>query len=101
MNAQGALLKPCLGPLARYDTHQETMSGRLEQVYLPSDSRLDLPGKGHYSSWILINGGRGAKCGHYSSHSLGHYLPQAWALGQIWHWSKSISNVGEYCHHIC
>ena len=46
MNAQGALLKSCLGPLARYGTHQETMSGGLEQVYLPSDSRLDLPGKG-------------------------------------------------------
>ena len=43
MNAQGALLKSCLGPLARYSTHQETMGGRLEQVYLPSDSRLDLP----------------------------------------------------------
>ena len=45
MNAQGALLKSCLEPLARYSTHQETMSGRLEQVYLPSDSRLDLPGE--------------------------------------------------------
>ena len=46
MNAQGALLNSCLGPLARYGTHQETMSERLEQVYLPSDSRLDLPGEG-------------------------------------------------------
>ena len=46
MNAQGALLKSCLGPLARYSTRQEIMSGRLEQVYLPSDSRLDLPGEG-------------------------------------------------------
>ena len=48
-------------------------------------------------SWALINGGRGgeAKCGHYSSHSLGHYLRQAWVLGQIWHWSKSLSNVAE------
>ena len=46
MNAQGALLESSLGPLARYSTHQETMSGRLEQVYLPSDSRLDLPGEG-------------------------------------------------------
>ena len=44
MNVQGTLLNSCLGPLARYGTHQETMSGRLEQVYLPSDSRLDLPG---------------------------------------------------------
>ena len=59
MNAQGALLKSCLGPLARYGTHQETKRGRLEQVYLSSDSRLDLPGEGHYSSWILINGGGG------------------------------------------
>ena len=42
MSAHGALLKSCLGPLARYDTHQEIMGGRLEQVYLPSDSRLDL-----------------------------------------------------------
>ena len=46
MNAQGALLRSFLGPLARYSAHQETMSGRLEQVYLPSDSRLDLPGEG-------------------------------------------------------
>ena len=46
MNAQEALLKSCLGPLARYSTHQETMSGRLEQVFLLSDSRLDLPGEG-------------------------------------------------------
>ena len=46
MNAQGTLLKPCLGTLARYNTHQETMSGRAEQVYLPSDSRLEMPGEG-------------------------------------------------------
>ena len=46
MNVQGAILRSCLGPLARYGTHQETMSGRLEQVYLLSDSRLDLPGEG-------------------------------------------------------
>ena len=46
MNAHRALLESSLGPLARYSTHQETMSGRLEQVYLPSDSRLDLPGEG-------------------------------------------------------
>ena len=58
-------------------------------------------GRGHYSSWIFKNGGRGAKYGHYSSRSLGHYLHQAWALGQIWHWSKSLSNVAEYCYQIC
>ena len=101
MNAQGALLKSCLGSLARSSTHQETMSGRLEQVYLPSDSRLDLPGEGplfelDFNKWW----GR-AKWGHYSSHSLGHYLRQAWALGQMWHWSKSLSNLARYCYQIC
>ena len=93
MKTRGALLNSCLGPLARYGIHQETMGGRWEQVYLPSNSRLDLPG-------ILINGG-GAKCGHYSSHSLGHYLCQAWTLDQIWHWCKLLSNVAEYCYQIC
>ena len=31
--------------LFRYGTHQ-TISGRLEQVYLPSDPRLEWPGEG-------------------------------------------------------
>ena len=39
------LLKSGLQPLLRYGTHQ-TISGRLEQVYLPSDPRLELPGEG-------------------------------------------------------
>ena len=82
MNAQGALLKSCLGLLERYSTHQETMSGRLGQVYLPSDSRLDLSGEGplfelDFNKWWEV------------------------ALGQIWHWSKSLSNVAEYCYQIC
>ena len=102
MNAQGALLKSRLGPLERYSTHQKTMSGKLEQVYFPSDSRLDLRGEGplfklDFKKWWE----GGAKYGHYSSPSLGHYLHQAWALGQIWHWSKSLSNVAEYCYQIC
>ena len=101
MNAQGALLESSLGPLARYSTHQETMSGRLEQVYLPSDSRLDLPGEGPLFKLDFNKWWEGAKYGHYSSRSLGHYLHQAWALGQIWHWSKSLSNVAEYCYQIC
>ena len=102
MNAQGALVKSCLGPLSKYSAHQETMSGRLEQVYLQSDSRLDLPGKGPLFELDFNKWWEGeAICGHYSSHSLGHYLRQAWALGQIWHWSKSLSNVAEYCYQIC
>ena len=40
------LLKSGLGPLARYGTHQETINGRPEQVYLPSDPSLEWPGTG-------------------------------------------------------
>ena len=40
------MLNSCLGPLARYSTHQKTMGGRLEQAYFPSDSRLEWPGEG-------------------------------------------------------
>ena len=78
------------------------MSGRLEQVYLPSDSRLGLPGEGPLFELDfnkLWDGG--AKCWHCSGHSLGHYLRQTWALGQIWDWCKSSSSVAEYCHQIC
>ena len=42
----GGIAEVMLGPLARYGTHQETMSGRLGGVYLPSHSRLDLAGNG-------------------------------------------------------
>ena len=42
----GPLLKSGLGPLARYGTHQETLSGRPEQKYLLSDSRLEWPAEG-------------------------------------------------------
>ena len=39
------LLMSGVGPLTRCGTHQ-TISGRLEQVYLPSDPRLQWPGEG-------------------------------------------------------
>ena len=42
---RGSLLKSGLQPLFRYGTHQ-TISGRLEQVYLPSDLILEWPGEG-------------------------------------------------------
>ena len=41
----GPLLKIDLGPLFRYGTHQ-TINWRSEQVYLPSDPKLEWPGKG-------------------------------------------------------
>ena len=58
-------------------------------------------GRGHYSSWILINGGRGAKCGHYSSHPRAIIYIRSEALGQIWHCCKSLLNVAEYFYQIC
>ena len=44
----GPLLMPDLGSLLRCGTHQ-TISGRLEQVYLSSDPRLEWPGEGPLS----------------------------------------------------
>ena len=101
MNALGALLESSLGPLARYSTHQET---EWETGTSVSSISLEI-GSVWRGAIIRVgfkkNGERGAKYGHYSSRSLGHYLHQAWALGQIWHWSKSLSNVAEYCYQIC
>ena len=42
----GPLLKSGLQPLGRYGTHQESISRRPEQVYLPSDPRLEWHGEG-------------------------------------------------------
>ena len=69
------------------------MNGRLEQVYLPADSRLDLPGEGplfelDFNKW-------------WEGVNMGIIPVTPWALGQIWHWSKSLSNVAEYCYQIC
>ena len=44
--SHGQLLKSGLGPLVRYCTHQETISGRPEQKYLPSDPRSEWPAEG-------------------------------------------------------
>ena len=40
------LLKSGLQPLGRYDTHQETISRRPQQMYTPSDTRLEWLGEG-------------------------------------------------------
>ena len=71
-------------------------------MYLPSDSRLDLPREGtlfelDFKKW---SEGR-AKCGHYSSHLWAIIYVRPGALGQIWHWCKSLSNVAEYFYQIC
>ena len=43
------LLKSDLGPLARHGTHQDTISVRPEQFYLPFDPSLEWPGEGALS----------------------------------------------------
>ena len=42
----GPFLKSGLGSLARYGTHQETISGGPEQKYLPSVPRSECPAEG-------------------------------------------------------
>ena len=42
----GPFLKSGLGSLARYGTHEETISGGPEQKYLPSDPRSECPAEG-------------------------------------------------------
>ena len=44
--SHGQLLRSGLGHVARYGTHQETMSGRPEEKYLPSDQKLEWPEEG-------------------------------------------------------
>ena len=92
------LLKSGLQPLFRYDTHQ-TISGRLEQVYLPSDPRLEWPGEGP-----LFESNLNKCCGQNVATirvTPGPLLCQAWALGEIRYQCKSLSYVAEYVYQIC
>ena len=74
-------LSPGPGRLFRYGTHQ-TISGRLKQVYLPSDPRLEWPGEGPLFE-LDLDEWQGAKMWALFESPLGHYLCQAWALDQI------------------
>ena len=67
------LLKSGLQPLARYGTHQETISRRPEQVYTPSDTRLEWPEEG-----LLFESDSNECLGGITEIKLG-------ALGKIWH----------------
>ena len=71
-SAPRLLLKSGLRPLARYGTCQATISRRPEQMYTSSDTRLKWPGEGPLFGSHSHKRGR-AKCGHCSSHLLGHY----------------------------
>ena len=67
--SSGPLLKSGPGPLARYCTHQEIISGRPEKVYLPFDQDWNHLERGHYLSRTRINTG-GLKRGHYSNYHM-------------------------------
>ena len=67
------LLKSGLQPLARYGTHQETISRRPEQMYVPSDTRLEWPEEG-----LLFESDSNECSGGIIEVMLG-------ALGKIWH----------------
>ena len=73
-------LKSGVGPLARYDNHQEIISRRLEQMYTSSDTRFEWPGEGSLFE-SDSNKRQGGKMWALFESPLGHYLCQA--LGQI------------------
>ena len=78
----GPLVKSDLGHFARYCTHQETISGRPEQLYLSFDQDCKDLGRGHYLSRTQINAD-GSKCDYYSNYPMANYESQAWC--QILH----------------
>ena len=81
----GPLLKSDLRPLARYGTHQETIGGTPEQMYIPSDQDWIGPARRHYSSRTRINtGGRqNAARVRVIPWTITEVRPVA--LSQIWH----------------
>ena len=87
-------LKSGLQLLGRYGTRQESISRRPEQVYLPSDPRLEWPGEGPLFEFNLNK--CWAKCRHYSSHPWAIIYVTPVALGQVRHQCKSLSYVAEY-----
>ena len=88
------LLKSGLQPLGSYGTHQESISSRPEQVYHPSDPRLEWPGEGPLFKFNLKNAG--PKCRHYSGHPWAIIYVTSVALDQVRHQCKSLSYVAEY-----
>ena len=80
--SSGPLLKSGLEHMARYSTHQKTIGGRPEQVYLSFDQDCKDLGRGCYLSQTQINAS-GSNCDYYSNYHMSNYLSQAW--GQILH----------------
>ena len=96
----GPLFEPPPWPLLKsglqpYGTHQ-TISGRLEQVYLPSDPRLERPGEGPLFDFNL-NKCWGQNVGTIRVTSGPLFMS---GLG-VRHQCKSLSHVAEYVYQIC
>ena len=89
-----SVLKSGLQPLFRCGTHQ-TISGRLKQVYLPSDPRLEWHGEGPLLFELNLN-----KCWGQNVVTI-QITPGLEALGQVRHQCKSLSYVAEYLYQIC
>ena len=64
----GSLLKSGMGPLAIYDSHQEIISRRHEQMYTSSDTRLEWPGEGPFLRRTQIN--VGGQSGNYTTFAI-------------------------------
>ena len=90
----GLLLKSGLQPLGSCGTHQETISRRPEQLYLPSDPRLEWPGEGALFEFNL-NKFWGQNMGTIRVPP-GHYLCQDCGPWSVRHQCKSLPHVAEY-----
>ena len=94
-----AIIKVRPGPLFRYGTHQ-TINERLEQVYLPSDPRLEWPEEEPLFE-LDLNKCRGQNVGTIRLTPWAIIYVRPGALGQIRHRCKSLSYVAEYLSQIC
>ena len=86
------LLKSGLQPLRRYGTHQETISRRPEQVYFPSDPRLEWPWEGPLFE-LNLN-----KCWGQNVGTIRVTTGPLFTSGQVRHQCKSLSYVVEYVY---
>ena len=86
----GSILKLGLGALDQYCTHQETISGRPEQVYLPFDQ-----------DWIDLEGGGGVGGAIFDSDSTKHREKDAATIRGISGplLKSGLGSLARYCTH--
>ena len=95
----GPLLKSGLGLLFRYGTNQ-TINGRFEQVYLPSDPILEWPVEGPLFQ-LDLKKCRGQNVCTIRVTPWAIIYVRSEALGQVRYQCKSLSYVAEYLYQIC